>query len=371
MAGPPRIPGATGTVAKQAPRGPTGHALDPRAPDLPTQQLHDLALDLVQLAFDLAGLVDPTPVSDGASLLISLGRGQWLDAAISGVSLIPYVGDLAKAGKLPKYLRTVEKAIELAEQSKAAAKALLPGMEKLYKVLELLPDGANKHLDRIRAAVRSFVARHGGVARAADELPDISSHFRFDSFEEGDKVVKVATGRLGVPGKVKNHRKADASKAKREQASVASGSGDHAGHMLGVQFGAPNGGPNRYGVGMDNLSLQNARMNAGGTWQQLEQTWAENLKRGYGYEITVTDWIKKGQTRPYKRKVTGTEILPDGTRRPFNAEGEMGEVIYPNFHTPASRAKQNVPPTKTDGTPAKVIEHPAAKKKPAEPEGEP
>ncbi len=370
MAGPPKLPGATGTLAKNAPRGPAGHGLDTRAPDVPTQQLHDLALDLVQLAFDLAGLADPTPVSDGASLLISLGRGQWLDAAISGASMIPYVGDLAKAGKLPKYLRTVEKAIALAEQSKAAAKALLPGMEKLYKALELLPEGANKHLDRLRMAVQSFVSRHGRLSKAADELPDISRHFHFDSFQEGDKIVKVAKGRLGVPGKVKNHRKAAPSKAKQEQASVSSGSGDHAGHMLGVQFGAPNGGPNRYGVGMDNLSLQNARMNSGGTWQQLEQTWAENLKKGYGYEITVTDWIKKGETRPYKRKVSGTEILPDGTRRPFNAEGEMGEVIYPNFHTPASRAKQNVPPTKTDGTPAKVIEHPAAKK-PPEPEGEP
>lgn len=370
MAGPTRIPGATGAVLEKGPRGPIGHGLDPHAPDVPTQQLHDLALDLLQLALDLAGFADPTPVSDGASLLISLGRGEWLDAAISGASMIPYVGDLAKAGKLPKYLRTVEKAIELADRSKAAAKALLPGMEKLYQALDLLPEGANKHLDRIRSAVQSFVARHGKLSKVADELPDISSHFHFDSFEEGDKIVKVASGRLGVPGKVKNHRKAAPSQAKREQASVSGGSGDHAGHMLGVQFGAPNGGPNRYGVGMDNLSLQNARMNSGGTWQQLEQTWAENLKQGYGYEITVTDWIKKGQTRPYKRKVSGTEILPDGTRRPFNAEGEMGEVIYPNFHTPASRAKQNVPPTKTDGTPAKVIEHPAAKKS-AEPEPEP
>ena len=71
-------------------------AVRPRHP----VELRDLALDLTQLCFDLAGFVDPTPISDGVSGLIALGRGQWLDAAISGIAMVPYVGDLAKAGKL-------------------------------------------------------------------------------------------------------------------------------------------------------------------------------------------------------------------------------------------------------------------------------
>ena len=63
----------------------------------------ELALDVTQIALDIVGLVDPTPISDGVNGLISLGRGDWLGAGISAVSMIPYVGDAAKLGKLGRY----------------------------------------------------------------------------------------------------------------------------------------------------------------------------------------------------------------------------------------------------------------------------
>lgn len=47
------------------------------------EELRELGLDLIQMAFDLAGIFDPTPISDGASGLLALSRGQWLDAIIS------------------------------------------------------------------------------------------------------------------------------------------------------------------------------------------------------------------------------------------------------------------------------------------------
>ena len=59
--------------------------------------------DVTQIALDIVGLVDPTPISDGVNGLISLGRGDWLGAGISAVSMIPYVGDAAKLGKLGRY----------------------------------------------------------------------------------------------------------------------------------------------------------------------------------------------------------------------------------------------------------------------------
>ena len=58
----------------------------------------DLALDLTQIGLDIAGIFDPTPISDGANTLISLGRGDWLGAGLSAISMIPYVGDAAKLG---------------------------------------------------------------------------------------------------------------------------------------------------------------------------------------------------------------------------------------------------------------------------------
>src|SRR5210317_2263976 len=114
--------------AKSAPQGPFGTgATHPDVPDPYVRELRELGLDLLQMALDLAGFVDPTPVSDGASGLLALARGQWLDTAISGLSMIPYVGDLAKAGKLPRYLRSLEKAVALAGKSRKAAEALAPG----------------------------------------------------------------------------------------------------------------------------------------------------------------------------------------------------------------------------------------------------
>ena len=78
------------------PRGPQGRSDPPVAGREPVSpELRELALDLVQLSLDLAGIVDPTPISDGSGALLALARGLWLDSAISGVSMVPYVGDLA------------------------------------------------------------------------------------------------------------------------------------------------------------------------------------------------------------------------------------------------------------------------------------
>jgi hypothetical protein len=54
------------------PTRPTGKA----KPHGPTHQVRELAIDLPQLALDLAGIAGPTPVSDGASALLSIDRGR-------------------------------------------------------------------------------------------------------------------------------------------------------------------------------------------------------------------------------------------------------------------------------------------------------
>ena len=53
----------------------------------------------MQTIIDYAGIFDPTPFCDGVNGLIYLGRGHYDDAIISGMSMFPYVGDFAKAGK--------------------------------------------------------------------------------------------------------------------------------------------------------------------------------------------------------------------------------------------------------------------------------
>jgi hypothetical protein len=107
-----------------------------------------LMLDLTQMALDIAGIVDPTPISDGASGVISLFRGDWLGAGISVASMLPYVGDLAKAGKLPKLLKTVERAIEIASKDAKFAETLRPALEKLKVAIDAIP------IDNLPGAIR-------------------------------------------------------------------------------------------------------------------------------------------------------------------------------------------------------------------------
>lgn len=118
-----------------------------------SKRMDQLSLDIVQFALDLAGIVDPTPISDGASGLISLARGDFLGAAISGLSMIPYVGDLAKAGKIPKYVRSITEAISLAGKNIDFARTLRPALVKLGGALDSLP------LDQVPSSVRQQIMR--------------------------------------------------------------------------------------------------------------------------------------------------------------------------------------------------------------------
>ena len=322
------------------------------------QELLSLSVDILQLGLDLAGIADPTPISDGTSALISLCRGQWFDAALSGISMIPYIGDLAKAGKLPKYLRSVEKAIHLAEKSTEAAKALLPGMRRLEELLNTIPANVDDRIDRLRVMVSGFVKRYGGsvAQRVGRNLPDIRRRFRFPPLYERTirgktYLVKEASGRLGVPGQIRVHR------SPYRQGTVSAGSGDDAGHLIGNQFGAPGG--------TENLSRQNWVSNqGGGSWHDLEDRWSEKLQSGVGIEVTVRDFIpadtvKRGlperHFRPTFRTAEWREIYPDGTIMHH-------KMSYMNTHTAdaphrmGSRTQQDIQPTVPPGNRAEVYD---------------
>jgi hypothetical protein len=271
---------------------------------------------------DLAGIFDPTPISDGASGLLALARGQWLDAIISGASMVPYIGDLAKAGKLPRYLRSLERAIELARRSPQAAAALVPGLRKLKEALDLLPSG-NRTIERMKNEINQFL-RSSTVGRAAARLPDISRHFQFRRYEMNGNLYQEASGRLGVPGQVMTHRSRSA------QRGVSAGTGDDAGHLIGDRFGAPGGA--------ENLAQQNWITNQYGTYKNLEDTWADKLTRGTGVEVKVTDVTRHGEDRPFMRKVEWTEVAPNGSRTHH-------ELTFANTHSARSRDRQGIEPT--------------------------
>jgi hypothetical protein len=135
-----------------------------------------LALDVVQFALDLVGIVDPTGVADGISGLIALGRGKWLDAAISGLSMVPYIGDLAKTAKLPRYVRSVGEAIKLAAKDHKFAAELKPALEQLKAALDKvpldrLPAAAQGPIRTVKAEIDTFLQRRLYNPNPKHELP--------------------------------------------------------------------------------------------------------------------------------------------------------------------------------------------------------
>ena len=109
----------------------------------------ELILDIGQISLDLIGIVEPTPFADGTNVVISILRGNLLDAGLSAVSLVPYIGDLAKAGKLGSWAATVETIVsryagQSAEYiaSTPLGKVALPALERINNQIDNIQNAA-------------------------------------------------------------------------------------------------------------------------------------------------------------------------------------------------------------------------------------
>jgi hypothetical protein len=79
------------------------------------KELHALesqtAKEITKMAVDVAGIVDPTPISDAVGAVLCLKDGDVLGAGLSILSMIPFVGDSlgkpSKAAKSSKSLATL------------------------------------------------------------------------------------------------------------------------------------------------------------------------------------------------------------------------------------------------------------------------
>ena len=144
----------------------------------------DLAMDLTQMGLDVAGIFDPTPISDGANTLISLGRGDWLGAALSAISIIPYVGDAAKLGKLGKWAETVAKAIDAVKANPAMREALQPAMDAVKAALDKLPiDSLPESMRTPIQDLKTPVDEFGKLGKAVDfgNIPP-QHHARYERY---------------------------------------------------------------------------------------------------------------------------------------------------------------------------------------------
>jgi hypothetical protein len=114
----------------------------------------------------------------------------------------------------------------------------------------------------------------------ADEHTHGSLRFWRESTPTHD--IKFAAGKLEVPGTSERRRDIG------EQRAISKGRGDDAGHLIAHQFGGPEA--------PYNLSIQNYRQNqGGGTYWDLEQRWAGQLKEGVQIDVTVREMSHKGE----------------------------------------------------------------------------
>ena len=97
-----------------------------------------------------------------------------VDAGVSAVGMIPWVGDLAKLGRLQKIPEAAREGLQLALGDARAAAILRPGMETLGRIVHALP------LDRLPGPMR------GPLQAVRDEL------------DQGLASLRQATGNPGI-----------------------------------------------------------------------------------------------------------------------------------------------------------------------------
>jgi Bacterial CdiA-CT RNAse A domain len=146
------------------------YALESRLPAAQPQpnpaldaEKQELLLDITQIGLSIVGIFEPTPFADGADGIISLFRGDLLGAGISAASMIPYVGDLAKLGKLPKFVRIIDRAVTIAKADARFADSLRPALEALKGALDRvpldsLPASAREQIQALKTKVDDFFA---------------------------------------------------------------------------------------------------------------------------------------------------------------------------------------------------------------------
>jgi hypothetical protein len=133
-----------------------------------------LALDVGQMALDVVGIFDPTPISDGTNAVISLFRGDFAGAGISALGILPGIGDAAKLGKLGKWAETVANAVDLAARNPAFAARVEPALRRIADAigsapLDKLPASARETLQRIKAKIDGLAAARASAGlRNAD-----------------------------------------------------------------------------------------------------------------------------------------------------------------------------------------------------------
>lgn len=136
-----------------------------------TEAEREQMLDLAQMALDLAGIVDPTGLADGGNALISLLRGNWFDAGVSAVSMLPVLGDMAKLGKLGDWAQTTHEVVARAARDSEFYRKVEPALTKLGELIDAIPAGALR--GELKSQIENIAAALDSISNPDVENPDV------------------------------------------------------------------------------------------------------------------------------------------------------------------------------------------------------
>lgn len=106
--------------------------------------------EILSAALDLAGIFDPSGVADGLNVMLQWNNGDIGDAVISAAGLFPYLGDLAKVGKVEKDIKIIKDATRTVKNGAKKVNKSSPGKSVLNKkeaehTKNARPSTKNKH----------------------------------------------------------------------------------------------------------------------------------------------------------------------------------------------------------------------------------
>lgn len=131
----------------------------------------DMAWEAAGTAADVAGMVDPTPISDAVGAGIALRNGDFLGAGLNVVGMIPYLGDAV--AKPIKAARVTKRVLKLKEEATLLTKELadLNALKKQEEAAELAAKEAKAVADAKKAkdAEKAAAEQEKAAAKAKDK----------------------------------------------------------------------------------------------------------------------------------------------------------------------------------------------------------
>ncbi|WP_294265286.1 DNA/RNA non-specific endonuclease [uncultured Sphingomonas sp.] len=304
-----------------------------------------LGLDLGQMALDVAGIFDPTPISDGANAVVSAGRaigslfsGNWgeagghaLNGVISAVAIVPVAGDAAKLGKIGKWAETVGDAVSAVAHNPALRETLAPALQKVRDAIDAIPKGA---LDALPASARESI---DATKRQLDEFfsPTVAANAASATnltARVGANTAEWTVNTAGQPTRV------TATLSELQPSGIARGRDelnaqdavrgrglpdDDAGHVIGHRFLGDQGARNMF--------PQNFNFNRS-AYKTMENEWAGWIDKGGTVKVNV-ELIGGTGGRPAQVGVS-YEVFNDAGKRVFdnqelfdNAAGQVFDRV--------------------------------------------